>query len=126
MNGLPKQCCASGSLHTGTPTGRIEKVHGLNCYIADPPSDNPKGIVVIIPDVFGWELPNSRILADEYAKKGNFIVYLPDFMGGMYRPPSPQSSPPALLKRRQKSSSNWEQITNTHIPLQASSSPATS
>lgn len=69
-----KQCCATGSLHTGTPQGRIEKIHGLDCYVADPPSSPPKGIVIIIPDAFGWKLPNNRILADEYAKKGNFQV----------------------------------------------------
>ena len=77
-----KPCCATGSLHTGTPTGRIEKVHGLDCYIADAPNDSPKGVVVIIPDAFGWTLPNNRILADCYAKEGNFQVYLPEFMNG--------------------------------------------
>jgi hypothetical protein len=77
-----KMCCATGSLHTGMPTGRIEKVRGLDCYIADPPSDPPKGVVVIIPDAFGWTLPNNRILADCYAKEGNFRVYLPEFMDG--------------------------------------------
>jgi hypothetical protein len=69
-----KQCCATGSLHTGTPQGRIQKLHGLDCYVADAPSGSPKGIVVIIPDAFGWELPNNKILADEYAKKGDFQV----------------------------------------------------
>jgi dienelactone hydrolase len=68
------QCCATGSLHTGIPQGRTEKLHGLDCYIADAPSGSPKGIVVIIPDIFGWELPNNRILADEFAKKGDFQV----------------------------------------------------
>merc|ERR1712230_315693 len=29
-----KTCCASGSLHTGIPTGRIKKMHGLDCYVA--------------------------------------------------------------------------------------------
>lgn len=77
------QCCASGSLHTGTPTGRVDKVHGLDCYIADAPNGTPKGIVVIIPDAFGWKLPNNRILADCYAKEGNFRVYLPEFMNGI-------------------------------------------
>lgn len=73
-----KQCCATGSLHTGTPTGRIEKIHGRDCYVADAPSDSPKGIVMIIPDAFGIALPNNRILADEYAKKGNFKVVSQD------------------------------------------------
>lgn len=73
-----KQCCATGSLHTGTPQGRVDKLHGLDCYIAEPPTDSPKGVVVIIPDAFGWELPNNRILADEYAKNGNFRVVSTD------------------------------------------------
>lgn len=76
-----KPCCATGSLHTGTPTGRIEKVHGLDCYIADAQNGPSKGIIVIIPDAFGWTLPNNRILADDYAKQG-FDVYLPEFMNG--------------------------------------------
>nr|OQO32221.1 hypothetical protein B0A51_00469 [Rachicladosporium sp. CCFEE 5018] len=77
-----KQCCATGSLHTGTPTGRRTKVHGLDCYVADAPSGSPKGIVVIIPDAFGIELLNNQVLADTYAKEGNFQVLLPDFMDG--------------------------------------------
>ncbi|KAF2725800.1 hypothetical protein K431DRAFT_280520 [Polychaeton citri CBS 116435] len=81
-----KQCCASGSLHTGTPTGRIEKVFGLDTYVAEPPCGNPKGVVVIVPDAFGIGLPNNRILADEYARTGNFKVYLPDFMDGFVLP----------------------------------------
>lgn len=42
---------------------------------------------MIVPDAFGWELNNSRILADAYAKRvGNVTVYLPEFMdGGIYR-----------------------------------------
>lgn len=77
-----KQCCATGSLHTGTPTGRTETLHGLDCYIADAPQSPPKGIIIIIPDAFGWTLPNNRILADDYAKNG-FTVYLPEFMQGI-------------------------------------------
>lgn len=69
----------------------MEKLHGLDVYIAEPPADiKPKGVVVIIPDgnitsplrlftnnanifyctAFGVELPNNRILADAYAKEG--------------------------------------------------------
>ncbi|KAK5170494.1 uncharacterized protein LTR77_005082 [Saxophila tyrrhenica] len=82
-----KSCCATGSLHSGQPTGRIDKVHGLDCYIADAPNGPPKGIVVIIPDAFGWTFPNNRVLADCYAKEGNFTVYLPEFMNGVILPP---------------------------------------
>ena len=76
-------CCAKGSLHTGTPTGRTTTLHGLGCYIADAPNEQQsKGIIVIISDAFGWELPNNRILADQYAKRVGAQVLLPDFMGG--------------------------------------------
>lgn len=77
-----KPCCATGSLHAGEPKGRVEKVRGLDCYIADAPAANLKGVIVIIPDAFGWTFPNNRVLADDYAKNG-FTVYLPEFMDGM-------------------------------------------
>lgn len=82
---------------TGTPTGREEKVHGLDCYIANAPNGSPKGIIVIIPDAFGWTLPNNRILADEYAKNG-FDVYLPEFMQGIVLPLDMMNSMKALKK----------------------------
>ncbi|TKA72346.1 hypothetical protein B0A55_06766 [Friedmanniomyces simplex] len=81
-----KPCCATGSLHSGEAKGRLEKVHGLECYIADAPSGNPDGIIVIIPDAFGIALANNKILADEYAKKANAQVFLPDFMNGFVLP----------------------------------------
>ena len=74
-------CCAAGSLHSGTPKGSEVKIHGVNAYVAKPSRNAaPKGIVVIITDIFGWKLPNSRILADKYAERLNATVYVPDFM----------------------------------------------
>ncbi|KAI9697772.1 MAG: hypothetical protein M1836_004448 [Candelina mexicana] len=72
--------CVTGFFKEDTPTGREAKIHGLNTYVAEPSSGPPKGIVVIIPDAFGWRFVNNRVLADNYARKGNFLVYLPDFM----------------------------------------------
>lgn len=43
-----------------------------------------KGVIVIIPDVFGWVLPNVRLLADGFARKTGLTVYVPDFMSGGY------------------------------------------
>lgn len=88
---MPCKDCASGVLHSGTPAGREETIHGLNTYVTEPPSGvAPKGIVVIIPDVFGWTLVNSRVLADRYAERGGYTVYLPDFMDGNI----PRGNPP--------------------------------
>jgi dienelactone hydrolase len=75
----------TGSVKDGTPTGTVTKIHGLDAYVARP-EGTPKGLVVIIPDAFGWDLSNGRLLADAYAKEGGFLVYLPNFMNGNYQP----------------------------------------
>lgn len=58
-----KACCLQGSVHTGTPVGRVEKLHELDCYITEPPnSAEPKALIVYLPDAFGWDLVNNRLL----------------------------------------------------------------
>lgn len=77
---LPCKDCVSGFVHSGTPIGTEQKIHGFNTYVATPPDGlPPKAVVVIISDAFGWKFVNSRVLADSYASKGQFLVYLPDF-----------------------------------------------
>jgi dienelactone hydrolase len=65
----------------GKPSGIVATIHGFSTYVARP-EGTPKGLVVLIPDVFGWELSNCRLLADAYAKEGGLLVYLPNFMNG--------------------------------------------
>jgi len=74
-------CCVSGVINTSKPSGREEKIGGLNTYVAEPKDGSKAKSVIFISDIFGWELPNTRILADEYAKAG-FYCYLPDFFDG--------------------------------------------
>jgi dienelactone hydrolase len=74
--------CFAGHINDATPTGRIEKLHGRETYIAEPKSGNTKGIIVIIPDAFGLQFVNNQLLADHYAARGDYKVYLPDFMDG--------------------------------------------
>ena len=79
-------CCVSGSIRAGSPNGKVDKDAGLDAYIAEPtgsPTDKKPGIIVIIPDLFGWTLPNSRLLADDWAEKSKRTVYVPDFMFGL-------------------------------------------
>lgn len=81
--------CFSGHVHEDTtPRGTVTTLHGLNTYVTEPTSiESPiKGIIIIIPDAFGWEFVNNRILADRYADKGGYKVYLPEFMNGMFTP----------------------------------------
>jgi dienelactone hydrolase len=75
--------CFSGNVHEGSPKGQITTLHGLDAYVSEPAEGTPvKGLIIIIPDAFGWEFVNNRILADHYAEKGSYKVYLPDFMKG--------------------------------------------
>ena len=75
--------CFSGTISTGAPTGAIATIHDLPTYVTTPEDGvKPKGLVVFMTDAFGYTLPNNQVLADQYAKKGGFLVYVPDLMGG--------------------------------------------
>lgn len=73
--------CIKGSIHAGLPQGKEELVHGLNTYVVGN-RVNPKAIVVVYSDIFGLPLPNNKLLADAYARSGEYLVYLPDFFEG--------------------------------------------
>lgn len=77
--------CFSGHVHEGDPTGKTQTLHSLTTYTATP-AGTPKGIIVIIPDAFGIEFVNNKLLADHYAAKGGYITHLPDFMAGTSAP----------------------------------------
>ncbi|EPE34693.1 alpha/beta-Hydrolase [Glarea lozoyensis ATCC 20868] len=88
---MPPICpsCLTGTLHTTDPLGHTRTIHGLDTYIAQPPNKTtPKGLIILISDAFGWTIPNSRLLADAYAQKGGFEVWVPDFMDGYAMSPS--------------------------------------
>ena len=80
--------CVTGTLRGDlTPAGVEEVVHNVPAYVAHPdPGVKPLGIVVILPDAFGWALRNTRVLADAYAKRVPCTVYVPEFMNGIDTP----------------------------------------
>lgn len=74
--------CISGVRHEGTPEGKFETIGGIKTYVAKPTVDYPKDkAIIFLTDVFGPELQNSLLLADDFARNG-FQVYLPDLFGG--------------------------------------------
>ncbi|KAI1157671.1 dienelactone hydrolase family protein [Nemania serpens] len=90
--------CFSGAVHEGKPTGTVTKLHGLDVYVAEPASGNPpKGIIVLIPDIFGWAFVNIRLMADGFAKKKDYRVYAPEFMNGNAAPTSAINSMQKVL-----------------------------
>lgn len=80
-------CCISGHLHEGNPKGSTTKLGDLDCYVSAPKDGSKKKSLVFITDIFGWDVPNVRLLADEYAENG-YYVYVPDFFQGDYVPVS--------------------------------------
>ncbi|KAL6364614.1 hypothetical protein LRP88_02017 [Fusarium phalaenopsidis] len=76
--------CFKGSIHDGEPRGKTIKLHDLDTYVVEPSEGKEvKGIIVVIPDAFGWKFVNCRLLADNYADKSNYRVYMPDVMIAM-------------------------------------------
>ncbi|CAK7209975.1 hypothetical protein SCUCBS95973_000630 [Sporothrix curviconia] len=79
--------CFSGSVKEGKPRGEIITLHGLQTYATGPADGRtPEATIVILPDAFGWEFVNNRLLADHYADRGDYKVYLPEFMAGKAAP----------------------------------------
>lgn len=75
-------CCLSGQLHNhATPTGTETTIGDLKAYVAEPEGKDRSKTLVFLTDIFGYELPNTRLLADEYAKAG-FYVIVPDILQG--------------------------------------------
>ena len=75
--------CFRGHVHGGTPPGQITELLGLPIYITEPTGGRTaKAIIVISPDAFDLPFVNNQLLADHYADKGDYKVYLPDFMSG--------------------------------------------
>lgn len=53
----------------------------MNTYVIGNRT-NPKATIVVYSDIFGLGLPNNKLIADAYAKSGEYLVYLPDFFKG--------------------------------------------
>ncbi|TFY76690.1 hypothetical protein EWM64_g7325 [Hericium alpestre] len=70
--------CVQGVRHEG----KFETIGGIRTYVTLPTGDYPKDKAILyLSDIFGPELNNNLLLADDYARNG-FQVYLPDLFGG--------------------------------------------
>ncbi|KAI8332882.1 Alpha/Beta hydrolase protein [Chlamydoabsidia padenii] len=75
-----KACCSIPPVESNyTPTGTMEQVGDLTCYVAGP-ADAKKAIVVIY-DIFALH-NNTKQFADILAKHCNYKVVMPDFFRG--------------------------------------------
>ncbi|WIA14660.1 hypothetical protein OEZ85_003162 [Tetradesmus obliquus] len=72
--------CVIGSLDEGTPKGKESTIAGVPCYISEPPTGSSAAII-LGTDVFGYKLPNARLIADAFADNG-FLCVVPDYFKG--------------------------------------------
>ncbi|XP_038704142.1 endo-1,3;1,4-beta-D-glucanase-like [Tripterygium wilfordii] len=74
------ECCSNApTLNPSSGSGHVEKLGGLNTYLTGPADSNRA--VILISDLFGYEAPKLRKLADKIAAAG-FYVVVPDFFYG--------------------------------------------
>ena len=75
--------CFKGVAHDGKPAGTEDKIHGLRTYIAHPlAGPTSPSTIIFVTDAFGFNLLNSKLLADEYAAKTGCRVLVPDVIPG--------------------------------------------
>ncbi|KAL1543197.1 carboxymethylenebutenolidase [Salvia divinorum] len=74
------QCCENPPApNSGSGNGKVEEFGGLSSYISGHSDSN--AAVVLISDIFGYEAPNLRKIADKVGAAGLHAV-VPDFFHG--------------------------------------------
>ncbi|KAJ1262780.1 hypothetical protein BS78_09G136200 [Paspalum vaginatum] len=92
------QCCDNPpALNPAGGAGKVvDGFGGLKAYVAGP--EDSKAAVVLVSDVFGFEAPNLRKIADKVASSGYFVV-VPDFFhGDPYAPENAERPIPEWIK----------------------------
>ncbi|KAG8370176.1 hypothetical protein BUALT_Bualt14G0090000 [Buddleja alternifolia] len=86
------QCCENPpTLSSSSGAGQVQQLGGLNCYVSG--LADSQFAVLLISDIFGYEAPNLRKLADKVAAAG-FYTVVPDFLYG--DPYVPEKQPISL------------------------------
>jgi dienelactone hydrolase len=75
------KCCEQAFIWPGSPSGSETLLGGIPAYVSSAEPNNT-GVILYIHDIFGWKLPNARILADMLAEKSGMRVVVPDFYRG--------------------------------------------
>ncbi|KAL9410497.1 hypothetical protein AB3S75_044291 [Citrus x aurantiifolia] len=88
---------------SGCGAGTVQQLAGLNTYVTGSGPPDSKSAILLISDVFGYEAPLFRKLADKVAGAG-FLVVAPDFFYG---------DPIVDLNNPQFDREAWRKIHNT-------------
>lgn len=73
----------------GTPKGVMKTINGVNTYVAKAHrASNPRRALLLLTDIFGLPLVNSKLMADDFAANG-FDTFIPDYLNGDSVPINP-------------------------------------
>ncbi|KAK3008246.1 hypothetical protein RJ639_015358 [Escallonia herrerae] len=91
------QCCENPPiLSSSSGAGHEEELGGLQSYISGSPDSSLA--VLLVSDIYGYEAPTLRKLADKVAAAG-FYVVVPDFLrGDPYVPENAERPLPVWIK----------------------------
>ncbi|XP_030476286.1 endo-1,3;1,4-beta-D-glucanase-like [Syzygium oleosum] len=91
------QCCENPpTLDPSSGPGHVEQLGGLDAYIVG--SQDSKLAIVLLSDIFGYEAPNFRKLADKVAAAGFYVVAPDYFYGDSYDPENAERPIPVWVK----------------------------
>lgn len=79
--------CCGGYIDEGSPKGSIIQLENIPCYISQKENIEKKDIAIILAtDIFGFTLPNIRLIADAYNEEGKVLTIIPDLFEGKEPP----------------------------------------
>jgi len=62
-----------GTIHTTPLKGKTEKIGDLDIYISEPEKKGETAVIVI-HDIWGFQIPNSKLRGDFLASKGHYAI----------------------------------------------------
>ncbi|KAJ1033087.1 hypothetical protein NDA16_000365 [Ustilago loliicola] len=99
--------CVTGFRIPGEPKGKIEKIHGIDTYVAtpaNPSSDSASKAIIYFFDSFGLKLENNKVIPGKIADATGLTVYVPDmFNGGGITEESISSAPSTAAELKSSS-----------------------
>jgi dienelactone hydrolase len=86
---MPSVSCCSGFIDSGEPSGKVKSIAEISYYEAIPSgslgsnsNSSKTHALILCTDVFGWSLPNARLLADGFAETLGIPCFVPDLLDG--------------------------------------------
>ncbi|CAK3998469.1 dienelactone hydrolase family [Lecanosticta acicola] len=77
----PGKCCTIGVKHEGDAKGQMKNIGNISTYFSYPEHKDTSTAILILTDVIGHEFINAKLIADQFAANGYYVV-MPDLFEG--------------------------------------------